>query len=110
MKYNSVNPLDKENVSNEEREFRYMWGKYRYLSVKEIESIPTKEIMKGIGKNHNYTYNCSLRKLLSEKFSKIGKTGDVVKLETNGFAIREIDYKEERDEFMKNYKTKKEIK
>ena len=94
------------NFYSEPEHFDYMWGSYRWLTKEEMESIPEKEIFNGIGSGLDWTYNCSLRKLLSKKFGKIEKA-DVVKLETLGFAIREIDYKKEREAFWEKEKKEK---
>ena len=100
MKHHTVRKSSSENYLNSRKEVDIYWGRYRFFTTEELESIPLDEIQKGIGSHGNYTYNCSLRRLLNKKFGTIPNS-DVVKWENLGFAIRIIDYKEKREAFMK---------
>ena len=96
------------NFNSDPKHFDYAWGSYRYLTKEEMESIPDKDILNGIGANGNHTYNCSLRHLLNKKFGKIERS-NVIKLETLGFIIRDVDYKEEREAYWKQSRKEKGI-
>ena len=75
------------NFDEPGRKFDYLFGTYEYMTVEQLESISVKDILNGIGRNGNHTYNCSLSELLGKKYGKL-KRNSVVKFNNAGFAIK----------------------